>query len=177
MIRLIPRESALEAMSFSWPTIPVLFFAISASGCDHAPPDQTLESLNASIPSFESEELRGTPAEANAAPGLYSSLTGKMARMEELLNAIDRFLDIPDLHDRVLADAKEFDRLLAESRGLYPERLLTEDEPGFDKTIDRTGMISSKLLSSIQAGDNDAAREALRALDEYRLKAHTRFSY
>lgn len=108
---------------------------------------------------------------------LYSTLASKMARMEELLNAIDRLLGEPDFQDRLLADAKEFHQLLSESRGLYPEKLAPEDQQKFDQSIDRTAAVAKKLLHSIQANNNQAAREVLSQLGKQRRKAHTRFSY
>lgn len=108
---------------------------------------------------------------------LYSTLPGKMARMEELLNAIDRFLDTPDFQDRLVVHAQEFHQLLTESRGLYPDELLPQDEHKFDQTIDQTAAISNKLLSALQASDNKAAREALHQLGRLRKKAHAELAY
>jgi hypothetical protein len=107
---------------------------------------------------------------------LYSTLAGKMARMEELLNAVDRFLDDPDFHDRLCADAEEFHQLLTESRGLYPKKLSGEDQPKFDDAADRTIVASKELLGSLRANNIKATREALNQLGEYRQKAHSEFS-
>ena len=108
---------------------------------------------------------------------LYSTLKGKMARMEELLNAIDRFLDNPEFHERVCEDAREFHRLLAESRGLYPKKLVRPDQPKFDRTIDQTIATSRQLLDSLQASNGLAARKALKLLENQRQDAHAKFSY
>ncbi|MEM6692299.1 MAG: hypothetical protein AAF664_22910 [Planctomycetota bacterium] len=170
-------DRPLEITNRFWSRFPFFLLAITPLGCDTHPPKRALESLTTSVPELESEDPRTLPADSIKASGLYSSLTGKMARMEELLNAIDRFLDIPDFHDRVVADAQEFELLLTESRGLYPETLVEEDQPGFDKAIDETAITAEKLLSSIKANDAQAARDALRVLDKFRLRAHTRFSY
>ncbi|MEM1060921.1 MAG: hypothetical protein AAF532_05040 [Planctomycetota bacterium] len=97
--------------------------------------------------------------------------------MEELLNAIDRFLGDPEFHDRLCADAEEFHQLLAESRGLYPDTLAVEDEAGFDRAVDRTAETSTVLLTSLREGDHEAARDALSRLGTLRQTAHARFSY
>ncbi|MEM6689389.1 MAG: hypothetical protein AAF664_08190 [Planctomycetota bacterium] len=108
---------------------------------------------------------------------LYSTLTGKMARMEELLNGIDRLIDFPDFHARLITDAQEFQRLLEESRGLYPENLSTDDENGFDRTIDQTSVTSSELVNALATQDVEAARTALLKLSQQRQMAHARYSY
>jgi len=107
---------------------------------------------------------------------LYSTLAGKMARMEELLGGIERFLDQPGFKKRLASDAEEFHQLLSECRGLYPEELLPQDQAGFDEAVNQTLATSSKLMSSIHANDIEAAEHAIQKLFQQRRKAHARFS-
>lgn len=100
-----------------------------------------------------------------------------MARMEELLNAIDRFLDEPEFRDRLLADAREFHTLLHDSKGLYPTELPKDEQPWFDQAIDETVATSVELLAALKESDSIAARQKLVALQKQRIAAHARFSH
>lgn len=107
---------------------------------------------------------------------LYSTLAGKMARMEELLNRIDRFLGDAAFRDRICSDAEEFYQLVNASRGLYPEKLDVQDHPKYDQAIDRTVAVSKELLTALRAENMEAAREALETIGRQRVKAHAEFS-
>lgn len=122
------------------------------------------------------EEAPAEPSPAAVDP-LSQTLAGKMARMEELLNAIERFLGDPNMHSRLLADAEEFHQLLAESRALYPEELDTEDQQGFSTAVDDTLQASSQLKEALVKRDSPLARTALEQLYRHRKDAHARYSY
>lgn len=151
-----------------------LLFAMPLMSCDDSrQPMNAMHSAN-----NESVAAPAVETEVSSTPFLlYSTLAGKMARMEELLNGIDRFLDDPDFQERVVSDSQEFHRLLTETRGVYPERLAAEDQLKFDAFIDDTAATSTQLIRDLQQGHREAARETLIRLDRQRQEAHTRFSY
>ena len=156
-----------------------LSFAVAVLVCGKIWHTESTKPGSQPIREANTEALLVTSVAENQTPDsfeLYSTLPGKMARMEELLNAIDRFLEFPDFQDRLITDAEEFHRLLIESRELYPAELLPKDQPMFDQAITETVVTSEQLLASIRANDDTAAREALDQLDKKRQKAHTRFS-
>jgi len=108
---------------------------------------------------------------------LYQSLAGKMARMEELLNSIERFLGSPDFQERLVSESEEFRQLVEESRLLFPEELSDEDERGYTGAMDRTLQWAVKLKRAITSQDLESANEALSELHRIRKKSHARFSY
>ncbi|MEM0896489.1 MAG: hypothetical protein AAGJ79_06350 [Verrucomicrobiota bacterium] len=108
---------------------------------------------------------------------LYSTLAGKMARMEELLNGVDRFLGDPDFQERLVLDATEFRRLTLESRELFPEALIDEDKPGFREAIDRTVEVADGLIEALRENRKEEALAALEKLDRIRRDSHEDFSY
>lgn len=154
----------------------LLYVVLCPVGCEQN--KQTHVSQPSLSSELSSKIEAPTPSQAKEASfELYSTLAGKMARMEELLNAIDRFLDDPDFQDRLVEDAKEFHKLLSESRGRYPKGLTTQDQTEFDETIDQTLVAAANLLNCLQENKTQAARDALKELDKQRRQAHTRFSY
>lgn len=152
--------------------------AVSLAGCeDAAKPQEAVPETISELVLSNAETFPVAPGEDRSAFKLYSTLAGKMARMEQLLNAVDRFLGDVSFHDRLLADAREFHHLLVESRGLYPEKLRPEDKAGFDRTIDAAASTSERLMRAIRASDHEAAREALDELAKLRQRAHSKYSY
>lgn len=115
--------------------------------------------------------------EAPPEVGLYASLAGKMARMEELLNAIERFLGDPDFQQRLLEDAQEFAQLVEESRLLFPDELEPEDQEGYVRAMDATLGHALELKSAITAENVETAQVALSKLHQVRKKSHARYSY
>ncbi|MEM9365712.1 MAG: hypothetical protein AAGD07_06925 [Planctomycetota bacterium] len=164
-----PRRRPQQVGAMTW-----LLFAMPLMSCDDSrQPMNAMHSAN-----NESVAAPAVETEVSSTPFLlYSTLAGKMARMEELLNGIDRFLDDPDFQERVVSDSQEFHRLLTETRGVYPERLAAEDQLKFDAFIDDTAATSTQLIRDLQQGHREAARETLIRLDRQRQEAHTRFSY
>ncbi len=115
--------------------------------------------------------------EGVASEGLYQSLAGKMARMEELLNSIERFLGESGFEDRLQTEAKEFHQLLAESQTIYPEELAEKDRKGYRLAYQPTLEASARLKASLAKNDLLSAREAITELHRLRKKAHARYSY
>lgn len=155
----------------------LLLLALILAGCEESRHTTTVErEFPPTLPPLSED----TPAKQSASPpeafALYSTLAGKMARIEELLNGIDRLLDAPGFHERLVADAQELKQLLIESRGLYPPELPAKAQSGFDQAIDQTVAESAKLLESVQAEDREAAREAIGCLCRQRQDAHTNYS-
>ncbi|MEM1225827.1 MAG: hypothetical protein AAGJ40_09015 [Planctomycetota bacterium] len=151
-----------------------LLIVILLTGCDQ--PSQT-QAPKREVDLVDPNPVSKPTGEEMAAFQLYSTLAGKMARMEEILNGIDRFLDEPDFQERLIGDVQEFQQLLMESRGLYPKRLSVQDNPAFDRTIDETVTLAEELHGLLRTQDETAAREVLRKLDRIRQEAHTKFSY
>ena len=171
---LLPRQHTTDRKS--WPTTLSLILCHFLTGCDHSQHPNDLELSAAAEPPAQTVTISKKTDEYFSFQ-LYSTLPGKMARMEELLNAIDRFLDDPEFQDRLLADAKEFHQLVTESRGQYPEKLSLNDQSQFDHTIEQTAIVSKKLIDSLETNNVMAVREALEELDSLRQEGHTRFSY
>lgn len=107
---------------------------------------------------------------------MYSTLSGKMARMEELMNAIDRFLGDPDFASRIESDAKEFHQLLGDCRELFPEGLPDEQQDSYRDYVDRALEHSDRMQSALIAQNELEARKSLEALDTIRRKSHAKFS-
>ncbi|MEM9282380.1 MAG: hypothetical protein AAGA96_11165 [Verrucomicrobiota bacterium] len=106
---------------------------------------------------------------------MYGTLAGKMARMEELMNGIDRFLGDPDFASRLKLDAEEFHELLAGCRDLFPENLPAEERVAYQDYIDRALEHSNRLKSALDAQNESEAITSLEALDTIRRKSHAKF--
>lgn len=139
---------------------------LTLAGCHTA---EVTETTKSQAPPIE-PGVRDTPF------GLYSTLSGKMARLEELLNAIDRLLETPGLQQRVLRDAHEFHQLLQECRGLYPANLPVEDRGRYDLAIGQALALSHRLRDAIHADDARSARQAIAQIIRQREQAHSRYS-
>lgn len=156
--------------------VALLLLASAQVGCEEARHARTVERELTQEPPPLAGGVAKTSAAFSPAFELYSTLPGKMARMEELLNGIDRLLDQPGFRERLVADAKELHQLLIESRGLYPTDLSAHDRPRFDQAIDQTAAESLKLFESIRAEDSKTAREAIVRICEQRQEAHSKYS-
>lgn len=166
MAQMLPRTTERSLVA----TLLLGIFAIT--GCEE-PQQRTVENARRSGAELVAEE----PTDAAFSFPLYSTLPGKMARMEELLNGIERFLGDASFQKRLVADSNEFYGLLDQCRGMYPERLSIQDRPKFDKAIDETATNARKLIECIEKGDFASARDVLLRLGNQRQDAHSQFSY
>jgi len=146
-----------------------LMGSLFLTACKNDPPDSAV------VPSEEEASPNSVPPDAPFA--LYATLAGKMARIEELLNGIERFLGESDFQTRLLADVGELHQLLTESKGLYPDELEPKDQVGYDQAMGRAITSTQDLQTAIQAQNQDEALTAIESLHKIRRKAHARFSY
>lgn len=104
---------------------------------------------------------------------LYPKLNSKMARMEELLNYIDRFLGDAEFKAEMLKKSVEFTYLAKASTENIPKNLPKEDVVPFKKALMKTSMLGKCIHRAIQEGRTEDAKLLFKKLDSIRRKSHT----
>lgn len=107
---------------------------------------------------------------------LYPKLNSKMARMEEILNFTDRFLDNEELKESVLIKLTEFIFLAQRSKNDIPFYLPKKEIPSYKNAIDKTAKLGTKLYHSIKNSDYKNAKKYLNSLDTLRRRSHSKWA-
>jgi len=107
---------------------------------------------------------------------LYPKLNSKMARMEELLNFIDRFLGDEEFKNEVLNKISELIYHTNSSKNSLPSYLLEEENRPFTKALTQTAETCKKLYKAIQLNDEKKAKELFLKLDKLRRNSHSKWA-
>ncbi len=108
---------------------------------------------------------------------LYQTLAGKMARMEELLNRIDRFIGFEDMQEAIVQDAQEFVDLTLACQNLFPPELVKDDQAPYNAALTKTAELGDELRFHLKKQQWAEAQEVFGKLDAIRRKSHSQFSY
>lgn len=104
---------------------------------------------------------------------LYPKLNFKMARMEELLNYIDRFLGDAEFKKPMLSKAVEFTYLAEASLLNIPKELPKEQIEPFKKALIKVSKLGRDLHLAIQEDRIKDVQQCFKKLDEIRRKSHS----
>lgn len=103
---------------------------------------------------------------------LYPKLNSKMARMEALLNYIDRFLENSEFKVEMLKKSVEFTYLAEAARLNVPKGFSKEESVLFKKALMKTSELGKCLHLAIQEDRTKEAKECYKKLDRIRRKSH-----
>jgi len=120
--------------------------------------------------------LAHTPKQIKEWEKLYPKLNSKMARMEELLNFIDRFLGDEEFKSNVLDKTSEFIYLTRSSKKVLPDYLLDSDKDPFTKALEETASTGEKLYLAIKNDQETEAKSLFLKLDKLRRKGHAKWA-
>lgn len=107
---------------------------------------------------------------------LYPKLNSKMARMEELLNYIERFLGNYEFKQELLNSSLEFSYLASVSGENLSKDLPFEQRKPFLAAIEETVATANKLYQSIQNSQQKLATQALKRLHKIRKQSHVKWA-
>ena len=102
---------------------------------------------------------------------LYPKLNSKMARMEEILNYIDRFLGDNSFRKSSLKKCIEFSFLAKKATENIPK------SEHFLKALEETHSLGNKLYEALEKSDHKKTRELLLELDKIRRISHAKWVY
>lgn len=107
---------------------------------------------------------------------LYPKLNSKMARMEELLNRIDRFHGDVDFTDTSLAYAEEFSYLAKQAIHNIPGYLHEDQREPYIEQLLEIHKLGKALCRALQEKDDDKVRMIFSELDKVRQKSHAKWA-
>ena len=107
---------------------------------------------------------------------LYPKLNSKMARMEEILNYIDRFLGNNEFKNEILEKAAEFSFLAQQSTKNTPSYLTKEDQKLFVNALNTTHELGNKLYHAVKSNNNREAKDLFSKLDTLRRNSHSKWA-
>ena len=107
---------------------------------------------------------------------LYPKLNSKMARMEELLNYIERFLGDADFSAELLESATEFSYLAVESQKSIPDYLSEEDQKPYLEALQKTSKLGDDLYVAMKKSDYEEVRTILQSLAQVRKESHANWA-
>lgn len=107
---------------------------------------------------------------------LYPKLNSKMARMEEILNHIERFLGENEFKDATVEGALEFSFLAKKSSENIPQSLNEKQRKPYLKALKATHELGIKLHNSLKKDDYKKAKEILLQLEKIRRNSHTKWA-
>jgi len=105
---------------------------------------------------------------------LYPKLNSKMARMEEILNAIERLNGDPDFTESLMQKALEFSYLAGASLKDIPDYLESEQLTSYKENLTKTEILGHKVYHAIDKGKD--LDKLLAQLDEIRRKSHAKWA-
>jgi|GEM_PF-1843032 len=108
---------------------------------------------------------------------LYPKMNSKMARMEELMNRIDRFLGSDDFKEEILGNCTEFTWLAKQSVGHANEYREGKEAEAFAEALEEVARLGGELHSSIKTDNMSEAKSILSELGSVRLKSHSNFVF
>jgi len=107
---------------------------------------------------------------------LYPKLNSKMARMEEILNYIDRFLGNDNFKPDMLEKTIEFSFLANQSTKNIPEYIPEEERNLFIKALEDTHESGIKLYQAVKENNHKEAKKIFLQLDKIRRKSHSKWA-
>jgi len=107
---------------------------------------------------------------------LYPKLNSKMARMEELLNYVDRFLGNDEFKNEVLLKIAEFIYHTESSQKHIPAYLLKKDKAPFTKALQTTAKTGKDLYLAVAKENQTEAKSLYLKLDKLRRKSHSKWA-
>lgn len=107
---------------------------------------------------------------------LYPKLNEKMARMEEILNFVDRFIGSGEFKKKMLVQLLEFKHLAQTSTKLVPNYLEAKDREPFVKALEEVSSVGQQLYNAIDNGAHKEARLLFLKLDKLRRKGHSKWA-
>ncbi len=116
-----------------------------------------------------------TPEQKAEWKRLYPKLNSKMARMEELVNYLERFLGSRDFTDEMLSRALELRFLTGASLDNLPAELPAAEHTAYKKALTSTKCLVQKLYTAIEKGEDKAATDLLKQLHTLRRKSHAKW--
>jgi hypothetical protein len=108
---------------------------------------------------------------------LYPKLNSKMARMEEILNYIDRFLEDESFTKSRLKKCIEFSFLAKKAAENIPDYITKPRSKQFSKALEETHSLGNKLYKALEKSDHKKTRELLLELEKIRRKSHAKWVY
>ncbi len=108
---------------------------------------------------------------------LYPKLNSKMARMEQLLSRIERFLGSEDLQAASLSDCTEFIHLAKRSVEHTNEYLEGSKAQAFAGALTEVANLGRQLHICLKANNIPRAKEVLSELDNIRRQNHSKYVY
>ena len=99
-----------------------------------------------------------------------------MARMEELLNYIERFLGDADFSAELLESATEFSYLAVESQKSIPDYLSEEDQKPYLEALQKTSKLGDDLYVAMKKSDYEEVRTILQSLAQVRKESHANWA-
>lgn len=107
---------------------------------------------------------------------LYPKLNSKMARMEELLNYIERFLGVDSFRKEMLSRSLEFTYLTKQSGKNIPEYLSKEERKKYLLTIKKSTKLAESLYTFIDQSKWKKGKKILKDLHKIRKKSHAKWA-
>lgn len=103
---------------------------------------------------------------------LYPKLNSKMARMEEILNYVDRFRENQEFKKEVLTNITEFIFLAQQAQKNIPDYLSEEDQKPYKHALIKTASLGSSLFTAVDKSNFKQSKQLFLALDKLRRKSH-----
>jgi len=116
-----------------------------------------------------------TPEQQAEWERLYPKLNSKMARMEELVNYLERFLGSRDFTDEMLSRVIELHFLTEASLDNLPVELPAAEHTAYKKALTSTKYLVQKLYIAIENGEDQTATDLLKKLHTLRRKSHAKW--
>ena len=113
------------------------------------------------------------PTQAERLNELYPKMNSKMARMEELMNRIDRFLGMEEFKERIQDDCIEFTWLATQALGHSDE--YKEEPEAIATALQEVVSLGGELHSSIESDNISDAKLVLSKLDSIRRESHSSY--
>ena len=132
--------------------------------------------LSTSLLYSEGVQLMHTEEQKETWRKLYSKLNSKMARMEEVLNYVERFMDEENFKEEVLLSLAEFTFLSNEALEQIPAYLDTEERPPYSNALKLTASYGGQLYLAIDQSNSQGADQALLSLRRIRRISHAKWA-
>lgn len=99
-----------------------------------------------------------------------------MARMEEILNYIDRFFPSEEFHPELIEHALEFTFLSHKAANNLPAYLDADERLPFLLALKKTESLGNKLTQAIREKDQQKVTLLFKQLDTIRRKSHANWA-
>ncbi len=180
--RQLQAKASMQTMRLLWIITSVVF--LNASCVPQREPAAEIRPSELPLPeearpeeAHSSVECQPTTEQAEEWDYLYPKLNSKMARMEQLMIRIERFLGSEDLKETSLGECVEFTHLARKSVGHAHEYLEGKKAEAFVAAFKEVARLGGQLHSLIKTNNTTQAKSVLTELGAIRRENHAKYVY